>query len=112
MGFGDVTLMAMVGAFLGWQAALAAFFIAPFTAILIVVVQFLLTREPAFPFGPYLCAGTLVTILFWGNIIPHIAMNVGVFGPFIGWFALAMLGLMGVMLFVWRMIKERFIYRD
>ena len=112
MGFGDVTLMAMIGAFLGWQASLIAFIIAPFTSLVIALVQFAFTRNRAIPFGPYLCAGTLLTMLYWPTVWPKLAMNLDLFGPFLLWFGAAMLGLMGVMLFVWRIVKETFIYRD
>jgi len=37
MGFGDVTLLAMIGTFLGWQACLLVFFLAPFAGIVIGV---------------------------------------------------------------------------
>ena len=69
MGFGDVTLMAMIGSYIGWQGAVAAFFLAPFAAIVIIIVQYIITRNPRVPFGPYLCAGTVLTIVFWDRVL-------------------------------------------
>tara|TARA_R110002049_G_scaffold27321_2_gene94232 strand:- start:435423 stop:436664 length:1242 start_codon:yes stop_codon:yes gene_type:complete len=107
MGFGDVTLMAMIGAFIGWQGAVAAFFLSPFAAIAIIVVQYIVTRNPRVPFGPYLCAGTVLTILYWDRVYNEaIAPNFAVLGNFVLWMCLALLGLMGGLLFVWRLIKE------
>ena len=66
MGFGDVTLMAMIGAFLGWQAAVLTFFLAPFFGLahaLWKLVTYLGKRlsgrqsssaDRELPFGPYL----------------------------------------------------------
>lgn len=65
MGFGDVILMAMVGTFLGWQATVAAFFIAPVFALLTVIFTAFFRRDPYIPYGPYLSLGTLTTILTW-----------------------------------------------
>ncbi len=107
MGFGDVTLMAMIGAFIGWQGAIAAFFFSPFTAIVIVVVRYIITRDQHVPFGPYLCAGALLTILFWDRVYNDwLACNLNMMGPMALWLAIVMLGLMGVMLFISRMIKS------
>src|SRR5206468_1860544 len=39
MGFGDVTLMAMVGSFLGWQAIVLVFFLAPFFGLIVGLIQ-------------------------------------------------------------------------
>ncbi|MFK8112307.1 MAG: A24 family peptidase [Rubripirellula sp.] len=108
MGFGDVTLMAMIGAFLGWQAALIAFFLSPFTAIVIVLVRYIITRDAYTPYGPYLCAGAVVTIVFWDGLYNNwLAFNLLVIGAMLMWLCVVMLVLMAVMLFVWRMIKER-----
>ena len=107
MGFGDVTLMAMIGAFVGWQASVIAFFLSPFTAILIVLVRYVITRDAYTPYGPYLCAGTALTIAYWDRLYNSwLAINLNLMGNMLLWFAMALLGLMAVMLFVWRLIKS------
>ena len=52
MGFGDVTLMAMIGVYVGWQACLMIFFLAPFVAVAVSVTQWILTRRRDIPYGP------------------------------------------------------------
>ena len=68
VGFGDVTLMAMIGAFLGWQAAIIVFFIAPCVGAVFGILQWLLIRENILPYGPFLCLGALVTMIFWSPL--------------------------------------------
>lgn len=107
MGFGDVTLMAMIGGFLGWQAALIAFFLSPFAAIVIVLVRFIMTRDPATPFGPYLCAGAMLTIVGWDGIFNGwMALNLMMIGGFLLTLCLVMLVLMAVLLFIMRLVKS------
>lgn len=65
MGFGDVTLMAMIGSFLGWQASLLVFFFSPFAALGIAVGQWVLTGRRDLPYGPYLCAAAMGVIVAW-----------------------------------------------
>ncbi|MCO8120744.1 A24 family peptidase [Stieleria sp. TO1_6] len=110
LGFGDVTLMAMIGAFIGWQGAVISFFLAPIAAILIVLVYFIVTRNSEIPFGPYLCAGTLLTIFWWDRLLNGWFLgNLAILGPFMLWLFIALTGMMGVMLFVWRIFKERYL---
>ncbi len=73
MGFGDVTLMSMIGAFLGWQATLMAFFLAPAAGLLIAVARWTLTGRKDIAFGPYLCLAALYLILRWAWIWEHYA---------------------------------------
>ena len=68
MGFGDVTLMAMIGAFLGWQACLMIFFLAPIAGTVIGVTQLLMRRKNEIRYGPFLCLAALVTIVRWSTI--------------------------------------------
>lgn len=108
MGFGDVTLMAMVGAFVGWQVALFAFFLAPFTAILIVVTSWILTGQTVLPFGPYLAAGTMISIVFWDRMWNGYAAQVFVLGPVIGAILAFFLVVMFVLLVIIRIAKQAF----
>ena len=68
MGFGDVTLMGMIGAFLGWQAVLLVFFAAPFFGLVYGIVNLALGRGRAVPYGPFLCLATVVVVIFWSPI--------------------------------------------
>ena len=68
MGFGDVTFMAMIGAFLGWQPCIFIFFIAPLAGVMIAVTRLLLGLGNAIYYGPFLALATLITVLFW----PHL----------------------------------------
>jgi prepilin signal peptidase PulO-like enzyme (type II secretory pathway) len=65
MGFGDVTLMAMIGAFLGWQASLMVFFLAPFAGLVIALSQWMLSGRKDIAYGPFLCAATVLVVLWW-----------------------------------------------
>jgi len=68
MGFGDVTLMAMIGAFLGWQACLFIFFLAPLAALAVGLVQVIFLRDQEIPYGPFLCLATAGVIVHWAGI--------------------------------------------
>ncbi len=68
MGGGDVKLMALVGAFLGWKAALLTFFIAPFFGAVYGVVEKIRTKDSAIAYGPFLVLGALIS-MFWGTQI-------------------------------------------
>ena len=68
LGFGDVTLMAMIGSFFGWQIVWLAFFLAPFFGMLFVLIVWAITRDNSLPFGPYLCAATVYCMLNWNSL--------------------------------------------
>ena len=58
MGFGDVTLMAMIGAFLGWQPCMMIFFLAPLAGVVVGVFRLVFCRDKEIPYGPFLCLAT------------------------------------------------------
>ncbi|MCX7926795.1 MAG: prepilin peptidase [Candidatus Omnitrophica bacterium] len=71
MGGGDIKLLAMIGAFLGWKAALLTFFIAPFLGIFVAIGNLLVRKDHLIPYGPFLSLAAVITI-FWQQSILNI----------------------------------------
>lgn len=65
LGLGDVTLMAMIGSFLGWQPLVFVFLLAPLCGIAMGIVVRLTTNRTYIPFGPYLSLAAVAVLLLW-----------------------------------------------
>jgi len=107
MGFGDVTLMAMIGAFLGWQASLAGFVYAMFFAVGFAILLFIITRDSYLAFGPYLCMGALTALLTWPGTWKTFAPTVFFLGPWLLIVGAVSLFLIAVLLPMVRWLKEK-----
>lgn len=69
MGGGDIKLLAMIGAFLGWQGVLFTIMISSFTGTIVGLMLMLRSNQGtklAVPFGPFLAIGA-ITYLFFGS---------------------------------------------
>ncbi len=69
MGGGDIKLLAMIGAFLGWKAILPIIFLGSLAGSMVGIPLMLIRRKDgklAIPFGPFLAMGAVVYLL-WGR---------------------------------------------
>jgi leader peptidase (prepilin peptidase)/N-methyltransferase len=72
MGGGDIKLLAMIGAFLGWPSIPITLFIASLVGSVVGLTCMALTgagRRLALPFAPFLCAGAVLFIFFGEDLI-------------------------------------------
>ncbi len=72
MGGGDIKMMAMVGAFLGWKAVLLTTFIGSLTGSIVGIFLMVFKgkgRKTKIPFGPFLALGSIITLFMGGEII-------------------------------------------
>lgn len=103
MGFGDVTLLAMIGSFLGWQASVLVFFLAPFAGLVVGILRWVVHRRNDIPYGPFLCLASVVVVVGWHDLW---AWGRGMF--MFGWLVPAAFGfclvVMGLLLGLWRLI--------
>jgi leader peptidase (prepilin peptidase)/N-methyltransferase len=77
MGSGDIHIMAMIGAFLGWEAALMTPFLAAFVGLIPAMAKLTLyvakrmagrkwtSADREMPFGPYLSIAALILMMSW-----------------------------------------------
>jgi len=71
MGMGDVKMLAMIGAWMGWKSLLFIVLLASLAGSVIGGAMLLLSRRGArarIPFGPFLALGTLLYFFFGGEL--------------------------------------------
>lgn len=103
MGFGDVTLLAMIGAYTGWQTCLLIFFLAPVMGLVLGIAQLIINREAEIPYGPFLCLAALAIVVLWSDVWQR-AADVFQLGWLVPVAMIVCLVLMGVLLGTWRLL--------
>lgn len=90
MGGGDIKLLAMIGAFLGWQSLLYVVFISSLTGSVVGVWAMIRQKQGGLsrlPFGPFLAFGALTWLFFHPQIMGlwhwYLEM-IGYFSPIAG----------------------------
>jgi leader peptidase (prepilin peptidase)/N-methyltransferase len=72
MGGGDIKLLAMIGAFIGWQGVFFTIFVSSAVGSIIGIFLMLVARKDmkfAVPFGPFLSLGAISYLFFGPEII-------------------------------------------
>ncbi len=77
MGMGDVKMLAMIGAFLGWQGVLASVFLGALAGTLVYLPFVFRKTKPLVPFGVYLAMGALVALVLGERLLAWYAALVG-----------------------------------
>ncbi len=104
--------MAMVGAFLGWQPTVIAFFVSPMLAIVIVLVRYLVTGDNQ-TLWDLTCVPEYGDAHRMGQIVERLLSELarssrpGTVSDSVG-----ALALMGAMLWIWRLLKQMILSRS
>ncbi len=71
MGGGDIKLLAMIGAFLGWKPTLLTVLVGAFIGSIVgigLIASKVMQREQYLPFGPFLALGAIVALFFYHDL--------------------------------------------
>ena len=84
MGLGDVKMLAMVGAFLGWKGVIVTLFLASVSGSLTGALLILLGRlhlQSKLPFGVFLAVGAVLALLFGQTLLDgYVQMTAEILG--------------------------------
>ncbi len=72
LGGGDVKLMTMIGAFLGWKLVLLTFFLAPVFGSGVGIFMKLKFHKEIIPYGPYLSLAALISLLYGKGVLSYL----------------------------------------
>jgi len=74
MGGGDIKLLSMIGAFLGWERAVLTFFLAPFMGGTFGIVNLIVKKDRTVPYGPFLAFAAIIS-MFWAEKIIRFVLS-------------------------------------
>lgn len=77
MGGGDIKLLAMIGAFLGWKSTLLTILLGAVAGSLVGIALILfksIRRDQYLPFGPFLALGAVVSMFYYLEILDWYAL--------------------------------------
>jgi len=69
MGFGDVKLMAFVGAIAGWRLVLLGIMVGSCIGAVVGIAALIRSKDTRMPFGPYLSLGSLIALLHSHDLV-------------------------------------------
>lgn len=72
LGGGDVKLMAMIGAFIGWKLVLLTFFMAPLFGAGAGIFMKIRFRKEVIAYGPYLSLAALVSLIYGNRFLDYL----------------------------------------
>jgi len=97
LGFGDVTLMAMIGSFVGWQPVVFVFLLAPACGIALAVANRLTRAKRILPYGPFLAAATVIVLFEWRWLWEPTKYIFGHWPTLVGLVAVVIFGMAGLL---------------
>ena len=72
LGGGDVKLMAMIGAFLGWKLVILTFFMAPFFGSIVGMYMKVRHKREIIAYGPYLSLSSIICLIYGNDILKYL----------------------------------------